>query len=180
MYGPRMWGWRGISGSKVADFIESLDIDGPPHAVFDPSGVAKYLRENHSDEDIFVGQPGSDILSLKQGPGKLPKNDPDWSFGTRYVARTQGFEMLSGVRRGTNNLKVISDRGDVLLTDQIHPNGVCLLVYLIAPGSTPISDNRMALPNHETPIVGVSIRFPSSESERKFKVFAHSKGIRSD
>jgi len=180
MYGPRMWGWRGISASKVADFIESLDIDGPPHAVFDPSGVAKYLRENHSDEDIFVGQPGGDILSLKQGPGKLLKNDPDWSFGARYVARTQGFEMLSGVRRGTNNLKVISDRGDVLLTDQIHPNGVCLLVYLIAPGSTPRSDKRMALPNHETPIVGVSIRFPSTESERKFKVFAHSKGIRSD
>jgi len=55
-----------------------------------------------------------------------------------------------------------------------------LLVYLIAPGSTPRSDKRMALPNHETPIVGVSIRFPSTESERKFKVFAHSKGIRSD
>ena len=164
----------------VADFIEAMNIDGPPHAVFDPVGIAKYLRENHSGDDIFVGQPGRDILSLKQGPGKIPDNDPDWSFGTRYVARTQGFEILSDVRRGTNNLKVISDRGDVQLTEQLHPNGVCLLIYLIAPGSTARDSNRMDLPNHETPIVGISIKFPSTDYERKFKVFAHSKGIKGD
>jgi len=180
MYGSRMWGWRGVSATGIANFLESMDIDGPPDAVFDPIGIAKYLRKNHAEDEVFVGQPGGQILSLKQGPGKVPQNDPSWSFGTRYVARTQGFEILSGVRRGTNNLKVISDRGDVRLTEQLHPNGVCLLVYLIAPGSTPRNHMRMALPNHETPIVGVSIRFPSTEYERKFKVFAHSKGIKGD
>lgn len=180
MYGSRMRGWRGVSAMDVADFIEAMNIDGPPHAVFDPIGIAKYLRDNHSEDDIFVGQPGREILSLKQGPGKIPDNDPNWSFGTRYVARTQGFEILSDVRRGTNNLKVISDRGDVQLTEQLHPNGVCLLIYLIAPGSTARDSNRMNLPNHETPIVGISIKFPSTDYEKKFKVFAHSKGIKSD
>ncbi len=182
MIGKRMYGWRGVSAAQVADFIESLDIDGPPNAVFDPFAVAKYLRETHASDDIFVGQPGNDILSprLKQGPGKVPKNDPKWSFGTRYVARSQGFEVISGVKTGTNNLKVISDRSDVQLTEQIHPNEVCLLVYLIAPGSTAATSRRMDLPKHETPIVGISVRFPSSENERKFKVFAHSKGIKGD
>lgn len=180
MSGSRLWGWRGVSTDDVANFLEMLDIDGPPYAVFDSIGIAKYLREKHPLDEIFVGQPGGKILNLKQGPGRIPNNDPGWSFGTRYVARTQGFETLAGVRRGTNNLKVISDRGDVKLTEQLHPNGVCLLVYLIAPGSTPRNDKRMALPNHETPIVGVSIRFPSTEYERKFKVFAHSKGISGD
>lgn len=180
MYGSRLWGWRDVRATDVADFIENLDIDGPPHAVFDPIGIAKYLRENHSKDDVFVGQPGRDILSLKQGPGRIPDNDPDWSFGTRYVARTQGFEILSNVRRGTNNLKVISDRGDIQLTEQLHPNGVCILIYLIAPGSTARDSNRMDLPNHETPIIGISIKFPSTDYERKFKVFAHSKGIKGD
>ena len=176
MYGPRMWGWRGISASKVA--IERWTLTAPPMQ-FLIQVVLLNTSEKTIQMRIFLSANLGRHPQPETGPGRIPKNDPDWSFGARYVARTQGFEILSGVRRGTNNLKVIRQR-DVLLTDQIHPNGVCLLVYLIAPGSTPRSDKRMALTNHETPIVGVSLGSPSTESERKFKVFAHSKGIRSD
>ena len=177
-YGSRMWAWRGVSASAVADFLEDLDIDGPPNAVFDALGIARYLRENHSSEEIFVAQPGSDVLKLKQGPGRVPSNDPGWDFGVRYVARSQGFMSLNGERVGTNNLKVISDRSDVKLSEQLHQSGVCLLVYLIAPGSKPRNDKRMSLPNHETPIVGVSIRFPSTEFEKRIKAYAHTRGVR--
>ena len=177
-YGPRMWAWRGISAPAVADFLEDLDIDGPPHAVFDARGIARYLRENHSSDEIFVAQPGSDVLNLSQGPGRVPSNDPAWDFGARYVARSQGFMHLNGERVGTNNLKVISDRGDVRLSEQLHPSGVCLLIYLIAPGSKPRNDKRFPLPDHETPIVGVSIRFPATEFEKKVKAYAHTRGVK--
>jgi hypothetical protein len=36
----------------------------------------------------------------------------------------------------------------------------------------------MSLPNHETPIVGVSIRFPSTEFEKRIKAYAHTRGVR--
>ena len=90
------------------------------------SGVAKYLIENHSDEDIFVGQPIRDILSLNR--------EVSYRKMIHFRALVQG--MLLGHKdseivscpRGTNNLLLISDRGDVLLTDQIHPNGICFVI----------------------------------------------------
>ena len=52
------------------------------------------------------------------------------------------------------------------------------MIYLIAPGSKPRNDKRFPLPDHETPIVGVSIRFPATEFEKKVKAYAHTRGVK--
>ena len=181
-YGPRIWGWRNVDSTIVADFIENLDIDGPPHAVFDKHAISKYLRHKHADDKVFVAHAGSsDVAGLSQGPGEVPSGDPGWDFGTRYVARSQGFEVISGERRGTGNLKVISEPKDVELCEQLNPGGLHMRIYLIAPGSKPRDiSKREALPNHGTPIVGVSIKFPNTQMEAIIRAYAHTRGVRGD
>ena len=170
-----MWCWRADS-SSVAEYFDSLDLDGPPHAVFDAEGIASYLRKAHPNEEVFVAHAGLGISELSQGPDRPFDNDPGWSFGTRYIRRSQGYQTIEGEKEGTENMGVISNPGDMSLAMQLH-HGVCLLVYLIAPGSQPKSERRMALPSHETPIVGVAIRFPARDFEGQIRAYAHVKGV---
>lgn len=181
-YEPRMWGWRNVDSTIVADYIENLDIDGPPHAVFDKHAISRYLRNKHADDKVFVAHTGSsDVAGLSQGPGEVPSGDPGWDFGTRYVARSQGYEVISGERRGTGNLKVISEPKDVELCEQLNPGGLHMRIYLIAPGSKPRdTSKREALPNHGTPIVGLSIKFPNTQMEASIRAYAHTRGVRGD
>ena len=173
--------WDGTRAESVADFIESLDIIGPPEAVFDSKNIAKYLRKEHSGEGVLVVHAGSQLSKLKQAPNKNPIHSPEWDFGARYIARSQGFETIMGERRGTENLKVISDKKDVSLAVSRH-DGVCLLVYLIAPGSIPQNDKRLSLPDLGVPIVGVCLRFPASDVENGIMpaAYAQVRGIPSD
>ena len=91
--------WDGVDSSAVADYIDSLDIIGPPHAVFDRKNIAKYLRKEHPDEEVLVVHAGSSLNRLNQAPNKRPEYDPDWEFGAKYIARSQGFiESISGRR----------------------------------------------------------------------------------
>ena len=173
--GRRMWCWRADS-SSVAEYFDSLDLDGPPHAVFDAEGIASYLRKAHPNEEVFVAHAGLGISELSQGPDRPFDNDPGWSFGTRYIRRSQGYQTIEGEKEGTENMGVISNPGDMSLAMQLH-HGVCLLVYLIAPGSQPKSERRMALPSHETPIVGIAIRFPARDFEGQIRAYAHVKGV---
>ena len=185
--GRRMWSWRGVGVPEVADYLESLDIDGPPNAVFDTKGIARYMRRVHADEGVFVAHSGGEVLELRQGPQRIPANDPQWSFGTRYIARSQGAEVLAGETRGTGNIQLIgyNERRDMELAMQLSnvekgKSGVCMIVYLIAPGSKPSNENRAELPDHETPIVGLVLRFPARDFEDQVQLYAHARGVIAD
>lgn len=185
--GRRMWSWRDVGAPEVADYLESLDIDGPPNAVFDTKGIARYMRKVHADEGVFVAHSGGEVLELRQGPQRIPGNDPQWSFGTRYIARSQGAEVLDGEMRGTGNIQLIgyNERRDMELAMQLSnvekgKSGVCMIVYLIAPGSKPSNENRLELPDHETPIVGLVLRFPARDFEGQVQLYAHAKGVPAD
>ena len=58
--------WDGVDSSAVADYVESLDIIGPPHAVFDRKNIAKYLRKEHPDEEVLVVHAGSSLDRLNK------------------------------------------------------------------------------------------------------------------
>ena len=54
----RMTYWDDVDATLVADYIEKLDLVGPPMAVFDKDGIAKYLRKEWSDKKFIVAHPG--------------------------------------------------------------------------------------------------------------------------
>ena len=67
--------WDGVDSSAVADYIDSLDIIGLGHAVFDRKNIAKYLEKNTRMKRLVV-HAGSSLNRLNQAPNKRPEYDP--------------------------------------------------------------------------------------------------------
>ena len=179
----RMWAWKSVTVSMVSEYLEELDLMGPPDTVFDAKGIARYLRREYRDEKIFIGQPGIEILDLENGLKTVPDKDPRWGFGSRYISRSQGCVLLDDKYIGTNNIQLIGDSERKDMDDAMKENdGVNILIYLIAPGSKPKkgSTKRIALPNFEIPIVGLIIKFPATEIENEIMEYAKVRGIPSN
>ncbi len=46
--------WDDVTKEDVADFIQSLDFDGPPKATFDIASIASYIRDGKWGDEKFV------------------------------------------------------------------------------------------------------------------------------
>ena len=65
--------WKNIDHDLVADFIQSLQLPGPPYATFDTIGLAQYIRDKKKDYPKFiVAHAGSNWAKLRQVSGLEP------------------------------------------------------------------------------------------------------------
>ena len=72
-----------VSNSVVADFIESLDLDGPPQATFDREAIARYIRsEDFEGEGFLVMHAGQQHDDVAQAPDGAPEGEPDGQLGS--------------------------------------------------------------------------------------------------
>lgn len=161
----RMAHWTQVDPEEVARFISSMDLDGPPIAVFDRDSISSYILDPKNNlENFTVAHVGSPYENLRQTPpDPATLEEPDWPVSPRYIARSQRRDMMDSP---TNDLRVISEPGDFDRAEGIDILAPILLVYLVAPGSVPRgypskqSNNRMPLEDHGIPIVGVALKFP--------------------
>jgi hypothetical protein len=183
----RMTYWDNVDATLVAEYIEKLDLVGPPMAVFDKDGIASYLRKEWSGKKFIVAHPGNPYKNVKQAPDELPSGDPEWNINRRYIARTQLCDS-AGQPRVPADIRAVSEPQDMdavgryLQDDQ---DKAALLIYLIAPGSSPTAATlakrkRIALENHGIPIVGLALKFPSGELNKFGTSVVSVKGIRSE
>ena len=177
----RMAYWTKVDRNEVSRFISSMDLDGPPIAVFDTTSVSKFILDPENNlENFTVAHVGSPYENLRQAPSNpAPLEEPDWPVSLRYIARSQRRDMMGSP---TNDLRVISEPGDFDRAEGIDLLAPILLVYLVAPGSVPRgypsneSKNRMPLEDHGIPIVGIALKFPGEINDIISKV-VHVKGI---
>jgi hypothetical protein len=182
----RMTYWDNVDATLVADYIEQLNLVGPPMAVFDKDGIANYLRKEWSDKKFIVAHPGNPYRDVKQAPDELPSEDPDWEIRRRYIARTQLCDS-AGQPRIPADIRAVSepqdmDRIDLIRGDQ---DKAALLIYLISPGSFPTAatqakGKRIALANHGIPIVGLALKFPGEKLNKFGTTVVSVKNIRSE
>ena len=162
----RMTYWDEVDAELVADYIEKLDLVGPPLAVFDKDGIASYLRKEWTGKKFIVAHPGNQHKDVKQAPNELPSGDPKWEIERRYIARSQLCDS-AGNARVPADIRSVSEPQDIARIEHIQgeQDKGALLIYLIAPGSKPTKSSeekgkRIALENHQIPIVGVALKFP--------------------
>ena len=155
-----------VGKSEVADFIDSLDLDGPPQATFDNEAIARYIRsEDFEGNGFLVMHAGQAHKDVAQAPDEIPEGDPEWPIGTRYVARSQR-KLPEGGESG--DLRVISEPKDFDKAESLSPLRPIMLLYLVAPGSFPRGwpenppKTRLPLADHGIPIVGVALKFPGN------------------
>jgi hypothetical protein len=181
----RMTYWDEVDATLVANYIEKLDLVGPPLAVFDKGGIANYIRKEWSGKKFIVAHPGNPYQQLKQAPDELPPEDPEWNIPRRYIARTQLCDS-AGQPRIPADIRAVSEPQDMLRIEHLQSNQdkVALLIYLIAPGSFPRGGDgkgkRIALANHGIPIVGLALKFPGEKLNKFGTTVVSVKGIRSE
>jgi hypothetical protein len=182
----RMTYWDEVDAELVADYIEKLDLVGPPLAVFDKDGIASYLRREWIGKKFIVAHPGNQHKDVKQAPNELPSRDPKWDIERRYIARSQLCDS-AGNARVPADIRSVSEPQDIAGIELIQgeKDKGALLIYLIAPGSKPTKSSkqkgkRIALENHQIPIVGVALKFPGEKLNKFGTSVASVKGIRSE
>ena len=168
--------WRDISKEDVADFIQSLDFDGPPKATFDISSIASYIREGKwGDEKFIVAHPGIPFSRCNTVSGTTTPNHPNWGdVKFRYVGRSQRIMPSTGLPTG--NVKVVSEPKYMAELNNVGFDKPQLSIYLVAPGSKARDPtSRADLPDHGVPIVAVVLKFPG-EKQVGSKI-AHVRGV---
>ena len=168
--------WRDISKEDVANFIQSLDFDGPPKATFDISSIASYIREGKwGDEKFIVAHPGIPFSRCNTVSGTTTPNHPNWGdVKFRYVGRSQRIMPSTGLPTG--NVKVVSEPKYMAELNNVGFDKPQLSIYLVAPGSKARDPtSRADLPDHGVPIVAVVLKFPG-EKQVGSKI-AHVRGV---
>ena len=168
--------WSDISKEDVADFIQSLDFDGPPKATFDISSIASYIREGKwGDEKFIVAHPGIPFSRCNTVSGTTTPNHPNWGdVKFRYVGRSQRIMPSTGLPTG--NVKVVSEPKYMAELNNVGFDKPQLSIYLVAPGSKARDPtSRADLPDHGVPIVAVVLKFPG-EKQVGSKI-AHVRGV---
>jgi hypothetical protein len=168
--------WEDISKEDVAEFIQSLDFDGPPKATFDISSIASYIREGKwGDEKFIVAHPGIPFSRCNTVSGTTAPNHPNWGgVEFRYVGRSQ--RIMPSTSLPTGNVKVVSEPKYMAELNNVGFDKPQLSIYLVAPGSKARDPaTRADLPDHGVPIVAVVLKFPG-EKQVGSKI-AHVRGV---
>ena len=119
----------------VADFIQSLDFDGPPKATFDIASIASYIRDGKwGDEKFVVAHPGIPFSRCSTIDGTNTPDEPDWgNVKFRYVGRSQRIMPSTGLPTG--NVKVVSEPKYMADLNNVGFDKPQLSIYFVAPGS---------------------------------------------
>lgn len=158
----RGYTWHAVEKSQIIQFLQSIDLPGPPRAAFDTKGLVNYIQKTQQLEDFIVihaGRDWEDVGTLSEAI--KPSISLPHKMEPRYVGRSQ----LGVDGEGTGNIRAISSPSDIRLSKEAGSNKPALLVYFVAPGSknTRNSLTRVALPCGPTPIVGLALRFPETD-----------------
>ena len=168
--------WNDIPANDVADFISSLDFDGPPLATFDVKSIAKYIREGKwGSEKFVVAHPGTLFVRCSTVDGTKSPETSDWGKVKHlYVGRSQRIMPSTGLPTG--NVKVVSEPKYMAHVNAVGFDKPQLSIYLVAPGSKARDrESRADLPDHGIPIVAVVLKFPG-EKQIGSKI-AHVRGV---
>ena len=170
--------WEDIDHDVVADFIQSLDLPGPPYATFDTIGIAQYIRDKKNDYPRFiVAHAGSNWEKLRQVKGLEPNLESSLDIKPRWVSRSQR-SLADG--SASNDVRADSDPQDFENLNSVTPNVPAIIIYYIAPGSQPRqgAENRMEIPSYSVPVVALALKFPRKEgTEEEYHRVVSVKGI---
>ena len=153
-----------MTKEDVADFIHSLDFDGPPKATFDIASIASYIREGRwGDEKFVVAHPGIPFSRCNTVDGTNTPDEPDWgNVKFRYVGRSQRIMPSTGLPTG--NVKVVSEPKYMADLNNVGFDKPQLSIYFVAPGSKARdTTTRADLPDHQIPIVAIVLKFPGEK-----------------
>ena len=170
--------WENVDHDSVADFIESLQLPGPPYATFDTLGLARYIRDNRNELPKFiVAHGGSKWDNLRQVTGTEPKLNSVLDIKPRWVSRSQR-SLADGTP--SNDVRAVSDPQDFKNLDLVNSNAPAMIIYYIAPGSQPRkgAENRIEIPYFSVPVVALALKFPRKGGiEEEFNRVVSVKGI---
>ena len=170
--------WENVDHDSVADFIESLQLPGPPYATFDTLGLARYIRDNRNELPKFiVAHGGSKWDNLRQVTGTEPKLNSVLDIKPRWVSRSQR-SLADGTP--SNDVRAVSDPQDFKNLDLVDSNAPAMIIYYIAPGSQPRkgAENRIEIPYFSVPVVALALKFPRKGGiEEEFNRVVSVKGI---
>ena len=170
--------WENVDHDSVADFIESLQLPGPPYATFDTLGLARYIRDNRNELPKFiVAHGGSKWDKLRQVTGTEPKLNSVLDIKPRWVSRSQR-SLADGTP--SNDVRAVSDPQDFKNLDLVDSNAPAMIIYYIAPGSQPRkgAENRIEIPHFSVPVVALALKFPRKGGiEEEFNRVVSVKGI---
>lgn len=170
--------WENVDHDSVADFIESLQLPGPPYATFDTLGLARYIRDNRNELPKFiVAHGGSKWDNLRQVTGTEPKLYSVLDIKPRWVSRSQR-SLADGTP--SNDVRAVSDPQDFKNLDLVDSNAPAMIIYYIAPGSQPRkgAENRIEIPYFSVPVVALALKFPRKGGiEEEFNRVVSVKGI---
>jgi hypothetical protein len=170
--------WKNIDHDLVADFIQSLQLPGPPYATFDTIGLAQYIRDKKKDYPKFiVAHAGSNWAKLRQVSGLEPDLKSDLTIKPKWVSRSQR-SLADG--SASNDVRAVSDPQDFANVNAVNEKAPAIIIYYIAPGSQPRQSavNRMEVPHFSVPIVALALKFPRREGvEEEFHRVVSVKGI---
>ena len=156
--------WDNVTKEDVAEFIQSLDFDGPPKATFDIASIASYIRDGKwGDEKFVVAHPGIPFSRCNTVDGTNTPDEPDWgNVKFRYVGRSQRIMPSTGLPTG--NVKVVSEPKYMADLNNVGFDKPQLSIYFVAPGSKARdTTTRADLPDHQIPIVAVVLKFPGEK-----------------
>lgn len=153
--------WGNIEKNSIIKFLEKIELPGPPNAAFDTKGLIRFIKKTDDLDNFVVAHLGRDWETVDTKQSISPVSNLPHAMTPRYVGRSQiGIE-----GPGTGNIRAISDPNDREKVRNIAPDKPALIVYFVAPGSRASdgSKTRIDLPEGETPIVGLALRFPETE-----------------
>ena len=153
--------WEDVTKNSIIEFLENIELPGPPIATFDTKGLVNFIKKTENLDDFVVAYFGRNWEDVNTTQNYAPAANLPHSMDTKYVGRSQiGIE-----KSGTGNIRAISDPNDREYVKNLAPNKPALIVYFVAPGSKASneSNTRIDLPEGDVPIVGLALRFPETE-----------------